>query len=74
MGDTLQRVDGVQLGSYMDGMEILDKQFGPVVLTALRRTGMSRFRTRAPECSMLLFVLSVSYKALRGCTMLLLER
>lgn len=40
VGDTLQQVDGVQLGSYIDGMETLDKQFGPVVLTALRKNGM----------------------------------
>lgn len=39
VGDTLQQVDGVHLGSYMDGMEVLDKQFGPVVLTARRKKG-----------------------------------
>lgn len=36
-GDTLQQVDGVQLGSYKEGVEIFKKLRGPVVLTVLRQ-------------------------------------
>ncbi|CAB1102341.1 unnamed protein product [Ectocarpus sp. CCAP 1310/34] len=37
VGDTLQKLDGVTLGSYKDGMEMFKKQSGSVVITVLRQ-------------------------------------
>lgn len=36
VGDTLQAVDGVQLGSYKQGMALFKKQKGSFKLTVLR--------------------------------------
>ncbi|CAN0245837.1 unnamed protein product [Ectocarpus sp. 12 AP-2014] len=37
VGDTLQKLDGVTLGSYKDGMDMFKKQSGSVVITVLRQ-------------------------------------
>lgn len=37
VGDTLQKLDGVTLGSYKEGMEMFKKQSGSVVITVLRQ-------------------------------------
>ncbi|CAM9808765.1 unnamed protein product [Scytosiphon promiscuus] len=37
IGDTLQMVDGVQLGTYKEGIEMFKKLRGPVVLTVFRQ-------------------------------------
>ncbi|CAM9947506.1 unnamed protein product [Scytosiphon promiscuus] len=36
-GDTLQKLDGVTLGSYKEGMEMFKKQSGSIVITVLRQ-------------------------------------
>lgn len=36
-GDTLQKLDGVALGSYKEGMEMFKKQSGSIVITVLRQ-------------------------------------
>lgn len=36
VGDTLQQVDGVHLGSYKEGMALFKKKTGTFVLTVLR--------------------------------------
>lgn len=41
VGDTLQKLGGVPLGSYKDGIEMFKKQRGDVVLTILRQIGAS---------------------------------
>lgn len=39
VGDTLQKLGGVPLGSYKDGIEMFKKQRGDVVLTIMRQIG-----------------------------------